>query len=305
MARVVVVGSIGVDLVAYAPRLPARGETVLGDRFARFPGAKGANQAVASALAGAAVAMVGAVGDDANGAFMRETLAARGVDIAGVETVAAAATQVALIMVGGGDNQIVVVPGANMHIDANRIGALDFGAGDICVAQGETTPDVVRIAFSRARAGGAATLFNPAPAHESARGLLALADYVVVNETESEFLAGERFDLARIGPSLERAANALHLRGDQTLIVTLGAGGVAARHRGASVTLGGHEVTVVDTTGAGDCFVGTLAAALIRGEAVENALRQANAAAALSVGRPGALASFPNRTEMWDFLNSC
>src|SRR6185312_6864662 len=98
MARVVVVGSIGVDLVAYAPRLPARGETVLGDRFARFPGA--------------------------NGAFMRETLAARGVDIAGVETVAAAATQVALIMVGGGDNQIVVVPGANMHIDANRIGAL-------------------------------------------------------------------------------------------------------------------------------------------------------------------------------------
>lgn len=303
MASVIVVGSIGVDLVAYAPRLPVKGETILGDAFARFPGAKGANQAVAAALAGASVAMVGAVGNDANGTFMRETLAGYGIDVSGVETVDAP-TQVALIMVGGGDNQIVLVPGANMSIDPARIAALDFAPGDICIAQGETMPDIVRIAFSRAKAQGAATLLNPAPAHDSARDLLPCADYIVVNETESEFLTGDVFDLAQAEASLVRAVRALRLRDDQTLIVTLGASGLAASHRGGTTIVGGHWVAVVDTTGAGDCFVGTLAAALIRGEGVETALREANAAGALSVGRRGALASFPDRTEIWEFLNS-
>src|SRR6185312_6639849 len=125
-----------------------------GDNFARFPGAKGANQAVAAALAGARVAMVGAVGNDTNGAFMKETLAGHGVDISDIETVEAA-TQVALIMVGGGDNQIVVVPGANMLVDEARIAAMPFAKGDVCVAQGETTVEVVRAAFSQARRLGA------------------------------------------------------------------------------------------------------------------------------------------------------
>lgn len=301
MASVVVVGSIGVDLVAYAPRLPVKGETILGDNFARFPGAKGANQAVAAALAGARVAMVGAVGNDTNGAFMRDTLADHGVDVSGIETVEAA-TQVALIMVGGGDNQIVVVPGANMLVDEARIAALPFAKGDICVAQGETTVDVVRAAFSQAKRLGGVTMFNPAPAADAAREILPLAEFVVVNETESEFLAGERFDLAQTETSLESAARALKLRDDQTLVVTLGDAGVAALHRGNPIQIGGHRVQVTDTTGAGDCFVGTLAASLTRGDGLRDALMEANAAAALSVGKKGALASFPTRAETLEFL---
>src|SRR6185312_15778516 len=302
MASVVVVGSIGVDLVAYAPRLPVKGETILGDNFARFPGAKGANQAVAAALAGARVAMVGAVGNDTNGAFMRDILADHGVDVSGIETVEAA-TQVALIMVGGGDNQIVVVPGANMLIDPARIAALSFMKGDVCVAQGETTVEVVRAGFSQARRLGAVTIFNPAPAADGARDLLPLAEFVVVNETESEFLAGERFDVTQAVSSVRRAARALKLRDDQTLVVTLGDAGVAALHRGNPIQIGGHRVQVTDTTGAGDCFVGTLAASLTRGDDLRDALVEANAAAALSVGKKGALASFPTRAETLEFLH--
>ena len=293
MNSVVVVGSIGVDLVAYAPRLPAKGETILGDNFERFPGAKGANQAVAAAFAGARVAMVGAVGNDANGAFMKERLASHGVDVTCIETVEAA-TQVALIMVGGGDNQIVVVPGANMLVDEARIASLPFAKGDVCVAQGETTIDVVQAAFSQAKQHGAVTMFNPAPAAETARGVLPLADFVLVNETESEFLAGERFDPAQAENLLRRAARALDLRGDQTLIVTLGDAGVAALHRNNPIQIGGHRVQVADTTGAGDCFVGTFAASLTRGDDPHDALREANAAAALSVSRKGALSQLPD-----------
>jgi ribokinase len=301
MAKIVVVGSIGVDLVAYAPRLPVKGETILGDAFERFPGAKGANQAVAAALAGAPTAMVGAVGDDANGEFMRETLTRHGIDIAGIESVAEA-TQVALIMVGGGDNQIVVVPGANMYIDVARVASFPFGKGDVCVAQGETRIEVVEAAFTAARKQGALTLLNPAPAAAEARPLLALADIVVVNETECEFFAGVPFDLAKPEASLAVAERALGLRADQVLVATLGAAGVAAWHGAAAIRLPGHRVTAVDSTGAGDCFVGTFAAALVRGDPVDTALREANAAAALSVGGKGALASFPQRTRVLQLL---
>ncbi len=139
-----------------------------------------------------------------NGSFMLATLARYDIDVAGVETVSAP-TQVALIMVGGGDNQIVVVPGANMHIDASRVASLPLAKGDICVAQGETTVAVVRNAFTRARERRAVTMFNPAPAAEVARELLTLADIIVVNEVECEFFAGTRFDLARPELSLADA----------------------------------------------------------------------------------------------------
>jgi len=302
LSRVVVVGSIGVDLVTYAARLPVRGETVIGDSCERFPGGKGANQAVAAALAGATTVIVGAVGDDADGEFMRSVLAKYGIDQAGVETVPVA-THLALITVAGDGNQIVVVPGADRAIDAGRVAALRFEKGDVCVAQGETTAEVVRNCFSAARAQGAVTLFNPAPAADDARPLMPLAEVIVVNEVECAFFARMPFDPGNAEGLLNAAKRTLALRPEQTLIMTLGARGVLALLGNRVVECDGRTVEAVDSTGAGDCFVGTLAAAVARGSTAADGIGEANAAAALSVGKKGALASFPDRRRVLEFLS--
>ncbi len=278
-----------------------RGETVLGDSCERFPGGKGANQAVAAALAGASAVMVGAVGNDAEGEFMRSALARYGIDHAGVETVPVP-THLAVITVASDGNQIVVIPGADRHIDAGRVASLHFDKDDVCVAQGETTAEVVRNCFIAARAQGTVTLFNPAPAADDARELMPLADVIVVNEVECAFFARVPLDPENVEGLLDEAKRALELRQDQTLIMTLGKGGVMALLGDKSVHYGGREVEAIDSTGAGDCFVGTLAAAMARGSAIADGIGEANAAAALSVGKKGALVSFPERHQVLEFL---
>jgi ribokinase len=281
--------------------LPVRGETVFGDSCERFPGGKGANQAVAAALADASTVMVGAVGNDADGEFMRTVLAKYGIDQAGVETVPAP-THLAVITVASDGNQIVVVPGADRHIDAGRVASLHFDKGDVCVAQGETTAEVVRNCLSAARGQGAATLFNPAPATDEARELIPLADVIVVNEVECAFFAGVPLDPESAERLPDAAKRALELRPDQTLIMTLGERGVIASLDDKSVHYPGRAVDAIDSTGAGDCFVGTLAAAMARGSAVAEGIGEANAAAALSVGKKGALISFPKRRQVLELL---
>ncbi len=297
MSAVYVVGSINVDLVAFAARAPVPGETVRGESLERHLGGKGANQAVAAARAGARAVMVGAVGDDADGELVREALAAYGVDVQHVQTVAGA-TGVALIVVAAGDNRIVVVAGANDRVDASRCAALALQPGDVCVAQLETNVDAVEAAFRRARARGALTLFNPAPALEQARTVLPASDVVVVNESECAFFAGEPLDVPASDRAVRAAARALRLRPEQALVVTLGAAGAKAVAGGELVAIAGHPVRVVDTTGAGDCFCGYLAAGFARGAQLEAALREANAAAALAVGVKGAAAGIPARADV-------
>jgi ribokinase len=297
MGRVVVVGSINVDLVAYAERLPRPGETVLGAGFERHPGGKGSNQAIAAARAGAEVAMVGAVGQDEHGDFMLGTLADFQVGAEAVER-AAAPTGVALIGVGGGENQIIVVPGANHAIDLRRIEQMMVGPDDVCLAQLETSPQVVAAAFVRARAMGATVIFNPAPALPEGAALIPLADVVVLNQTECAAFAGVGPDDVRI------AAAGLCLRPDQALVLTLGAAGIAALWNGHATVLPAHPVEAVDATGAGDCFCGFLAAGIARGETPEDALKLANAAAALSVARRGAASSLPTFWEAQSLLEA-
>jgi ribokinase len=278
-----------------------RGETVLGDAFERFPGGKGANQAVAAALADASAAMVGAVGSDAEGEFMRSTLARYGIDHTGVETVPVP-THVAFITVASDGNQIVVIPGADRHIDTGRVASLHFDKHDVCVAQGETTAEVVHNCFSAARGQGAVTLFNPAPAADDARELMPLADVIVVNEVECAFFARVPLDPENAEALLDTAKRALELRPHQILIMTLGERGVMALLGDRSIHYAGRKVEVIDSTGAGDCFVGTLAAAMARGSAIADGIDEANAAAALSVGKKGALVSFPERHRVLEFL---
>lgn len=275
MGRVVVVGSVNVDLVCRAPHLPRPGETVLGSAFEVLPGGKGANQAVAAARAGADTVLVARVGGDDFGAVQRAQLEAAGVDVGPVGVCRHDPTGVALITVADdGENSIVVVPGANAKLrvehvgDAVAGGVLDGAA--VLLAQLEVPLPVVEAAFAAARAAGVRTVLNPAPAQALPAGLLALTDVVVCNEVER----------AALGDSLGAVAE---------VVTTLGSLGV--RWSGGSVAP--HRVEVVDTTGAGDAFCGAFAAALAAGLGTAAAVRRGNAAGALACTAVGAQTSSP------------
>jgi ribokinase len=297
-AEVVVVGSLNMDLVARAARLPVPGETVAGLSFATVPGGKGANQAVASARLGARTAMIGCLGDDAFGTQLRAGLEADGVDVRGVRTVAGESSGVALIVVDeAGRNGIVVVPGANgrcspADVDAHRE---TMAGARVVVLQLETPLATVEHSARLARSLGKTVVLNPAPAGPLPAGLLASVDVLVPNEIEAGALTGLTVD------SIEAAVEAgrrLRRAGAGTVLVTLGARGVVvvgpdgARHEPA------RPVKAVDTTAAGDTFIGAFCAALVRGRTVVEATGYAQAAAAISVTRPGAQPSIPFQREV-------
>jgi ribokinase len=302
MGRVFIAGSINMDVVATAERHPQIGETVAGKAVLYFPGGKGANQAVAAAKLGASATLIGRVGADAFGRELRTFLAAQGVDLAFVKDTAEAHTGTALITIANADNTIVVVPGANALVSAEDVSAAVLGKGDVAVSQFEIPLPTIAAFFSRARAAGATTILNPAPAIKFGRELLDLVDVLVLNETELGFLAGttlrESDDDARFVDSIRL----LQTRPDQTVCVTLGRRGVLAVVNGKASAIAGRVVKAVDTTGAGDCLVGALAAQLAGGKSVPDALAYANAAASICVQRMGAAPSMPTAAEVADLL---
>lgn len=304
MSDVVVVGSLNLDLVVRAPRLPAPGETVPGGVFATFRGGKGANQAVAAARMGAAVRMVGRVGDDAFGATLREGLTAEGIDVRGVRVTANVASGVALITVDdAGQNTIVIAPGANGALtpaDVEESRPLLSGA-KLLLLQLEVPVESVHAAARLARARGLSVLLDPAPAAPLPDGLLALTDALLPNEVEAAALTGIAI------ADLEAAAAAaavLRRRGAGRVLVKLGARGVWADLGDRAFHVPGIAVRTVDTTAAGDAFAGALAAALAAGSSWETAVVRANAAAALSTTRAGAQASMPSRDDVESFLST-
>ena len=310
-AEVVVVGSLNVDLFVHAPRLPRPGETLIGTRFATDQGGKGANQAVAAARLGARVAMLGRVGRDAHGQRMLDALRREGIALAGVGEDATEPTGVAAISVAAdGENCIVVVPGANhalapAHVEAQ---AAVIAAARIVVLQLETPMAAVTQALRLARAAGVTTLLNAAPAAELSDEQLALIDWLVVNEGEAAQLLGATVaaaspeDVVRTTPAATAqagaAAQALRARGPRHVVVTLGAAGLVHASAAGVLALGAPRVTAIDTTGAGDTFVGVLAAGLARGLAAPAALRWGQAAAALAVTRHGTQVAMPTRAEV-------
>lgn len=300
--RVTVVGSINMDLVVTCARFPVPGETVIGERFDRYPGGKGANQAIAAARQGAWTRIVGMVGDDSFGRELRAALDGAGVDTSAVRVSPTTATGSAAILVAGGENMIVVSAGANAELRPDDLPLPDLTGEDVVVAQLETPVAAVAAAFARARAAGARTVFNPAPARADVAALLLLSDIVVLNETELALLAGRSVDGASGSDALLEAVESLRTHDGQSFVVTLGRHGILASDGDGITQLPAHAVPVVDTTGAGDCFVGTLAARLAHGDPTASALASANAAAALSVGRKGAGPSMPTLAEVDAFL---
>ncbi|HUK66066.1 MAG TPA: ribokinase [Anaeromyxobacteraceae bacterium] len=294
---VVVVGSINMDLVARAPRLPIPGETLSGSSFATSPGGKGANQAVAASRLGAGTAMIGCLGQDAFGAVLRPLLEQDGVDTGAVRAVAGS-TGVALVVVDeAGRNGIVVVPGANAELspaDVDRNGSLISGARVVAL-QLETPLPTVLYAAERARGEGKTVVLNPAPAQPLPSRLLACADYLVPNEIEAAMLTGQEVGELE---SAARAAEALRAMGARNVIITLGERGVVWATPQGTRHVPAPRVKAVDTTAAGDTFIGGLCAALVAGKDLASAVGFAQAAAALSVTRVGAQPSIPYEREV-------
>lgn len=280
-------GSANVDIVARAPHHPATGETVLGTTLSFVPGGKGANQAVAASRLGAPVELVARVGSDTFADWLLQFLANERVGTAGVARHPNAATGTAVVVVDGdGDNTVVVVPGANHALTEADVADVAVGDGDVMLAQFELRLEVVHAALARGAAAGAWTILNPAPPQAvSDELLLTLPDVLVVNRGELSFFAGTT--------DVEAGLRALRRRSEQMVVATLGADGVAALIDDELLRVPGHHVSVVDTTGAGDCFVGALAAALCSWAEVEEAIHFANLAASLAVQRPGAGTGMP------------
>jgi len=297
MGRVFVAGSINMDVVATADRHPRVGETVAGREVLYFPGGKGANQAVAAARLGAKTILIGRLGKDAFGAELRAFLGAQGVDLGSVRE-ADTHSGTAIITVAASDNTIVVIPGSNGLVSADDVADAPLTKGDVAVSQFEIPLPTIAAFFQRARSAGSTTVLNPAPAQKMSGELLALVDILVLNETELGFLAGRELSDDDEAAKIIAVARQLQARADQTICITLGKRGVLALAGSEEFTVPGRAVKAVDTTGAGDCFVGALASQLADGVQLRAALAFANAAASISVQRMGAGPSMPTAAEV-------
>jgi len=289
--KIVVVGSLNMDLVVRMPKIPRPGETLLGGVFKTFPGGKGANQAVAAARLGAHVTMIGCVGDD------------EGIDTTHVLVHPASATGVALIQVDAkGQNSIAVASGANFELTAADVekAMLSIGKFDVLVMPLETPLETIYTAARIASAGGAKVLLNPAPAQVLEPDLLHLVDVLLPNEYEVGLMTGA--DLA--AADIHQSAKQLLSLGVKDLIVTMGDQGALFfdGRTNTEMLIPACPVQAVDSTAAGDCFVGALAVGLCEGQTIAGAAAFASAASAISVTRAGAQPSLPSRAEVEKFI---
>lgn len=292
-----VAGSINIDHVIRLPQFPRPGETLTGRDYRIVPGGKGANQAVAAARAGAATRLVACVGEDALAGSLVAGFAADGIDTTAIDTVAGVNTGVALIQVNdNGENTIALAAGANGELTPARLERHSAALNcEQLLLQLEIPLDTNLAAARAAKAQGARVVLNPAPARSLPDELLALVDLITPNETEAEQLTGVAVS---DDAGAAAAAEALHAKGIDTVIITLGARGVWLSERGQGRRVPGFSVQAVDTTAAGDTFNGALVAALQQGRPLAQAVRFAQAAAAISVTRPGAQTSVPFRAEI-------
>ena len=289
MTRLVVVGSINMDLVTVAKRFPAPGETLLGERFVSVHGGKGGNQAVAAARLGAEVHMIGAVGDDAFAQPLCDGLAIEDIGLTHVVRVSHCGSGTASITVAGGENEIVVVPGANAHLEPSHIAKAQhlIGSADTVLVQMEIPLETVEATLRIAHAQHVPVILNPAPAQPLPAAWLQLARYITPNQHELAILLGA-------DPSED--FRELMRRAPCPVVLTRGAEGAWFREEGEPQHQPGFEVEVVDSTGAGDTFNAALAVFLHQGLPI--AVRKACAAAALSVTRLGARGGMPHPAEV-------
>ncbi len=303
MNKLVVLGSINADHVLQVPSFPRPGETLHGRNYQVIPGGKGANQAVAAARLNADIGFVASVGDDAFGINIRESFKIDGINITGVKMQPNCPTGMAMIQVSdSGENSICISAEANAKLTAEAIESdLDrIRHADYLLMQLETPMCGIEQAARAAKEAKTKVILNPAPARQLSDALLTCIDMITPNETEAEILTGVTvYD----NTSAQEAANVLHEKGIEIVIITLGAKGVWLSQGGCGELIPGFSVDVTDTTAAGDTFNGALVTGLLEDLPLESAVKFAHAAAAISVTRFGAQTSIPNRAEVEAFLN--
>ncbi len=293
--KTVVFGSLNMDLVVRAPRLPRPGETLPATSFETVPGGKGANQAVAASRLGVETWMIGRVGDDSYGEALLENMRSAGVDVSGISCEAGVSSGIALIAVEeSGQNQIMIVPGANARVGATDVSVLSKSVrpGDVVLPQMEVPLAAVRAAAEAAASLGAVVVLDPAPAHDLTRELLGRVDILTPNEAEAEHLTGIRVEGRS---SAEAAARRLHAAGARQVLLKMGERGALWSVAGETWALPPFSVRAVDTVAAGDACNGAIAAALCAGLPEREALRWGMAAGALATTRLGAQSAMPGR----------
>jgi ribokinase len=302
MKHIVVIGSSNTDMIIRVPRIPAPGETILGGEFFTAAGGKGANQAVGAARAGGRVKFVARVGNDMFGERAVAAVKRDGIDVRHVLRDNRAASGAALIFVASnGENSIAVAGGANAKLstaDVRRVAGAIAGAAAL-VLQLETPLASVQLAARLAVKAGVPVILNPAPAQPLPSALLKLVTILTPNETEAGLLTHSKVNSPG---AAAKACATLRARGVGTVILTMGARGAFVSEPSGSKLIPGFKVKAVDTTAAGDIFNGALAVALAEGKTLDDAIRFANAAAAISVTRLGAQPSAPQRAEIDGFL---
>jgi len=297
MSRVVVCGSLNMDVVVQSARRPVPGETLLGATVSFLPGGKGLNQAVSAVRLGAPTAMIGAVGNDAFANSLRGFLADNDIDCSGVREIDGPATGVALIQVAQRDNAITVASGANLHFTKDMVREAPRD-DEVWVAQFETPIAATEAILKRARAAGARTILNLAPFVPHADRLMKVVDIAVLNEIELSQATGTKLRAASAVRDVVAACDKLRAKGAQAVVATLGARGAVVVTADGATAIPAFKAKIVDTTGAGDCFVGALAARMSAGATPIDAARYASAAASCSVERLGAAPSMPTAQDV-------
>lgn len=304
MKRILVVGSSNTDLIMKVPEIPRPGETLLGKEFKTFPGGKGANQAVAAARGGGDVVFIASVGNDSYGDESVKGYKLDNINTENIKVCKGVPSGIAMITISdSGENVIAVASGANALLKPEDLDEAEeaFDEADYMLVQLETPLDTVQEAVNLCSEFETRVILNPAPAAELPDEILSKVDIITPNETEAERLTGVEVTDEH---EAKEAAEKLHEWGVRTVIITLGSGGafVSDRNSGMKKTVPGFKVEAVDTTAAGDVFNGQLAVALAEGFSLEEAVRLAHAAAALSVQKLGAQSSIPRREETDYFL---
>ena len=301
MKRITVIGSMNMDLTICTPKVPQLGETVLGGGFLTAPGGKGANQAIAAAKLGYPVSFVGSVGADAFGQRLVASLSESGVDVTHVSTDPQKPTGVAVIVVSGGDNFIIIDQGANNAVTPEAVNSLEalIRESSIVILQLEIPLETVRTAVKIAKAYQVPVLLNPAPAVPLEDELLKQVDILTPNETECGILTGRTVNDAA---SAAAAGEALLARGVKQVVITIGSQGVLYSDGGTFHRIPAYSVQAVDSTAAGDSFTGALAGGLTEGKSLAEAARFATAVAACTVTKRGAQDSLPTMDEVRAFL---
>lgn len=298
--RIVVVGSLNMDIVVQTNRYPKPGETILGNNVQFIPGGKGANQAVAAARLGAQVSMIGAVGEDAFGQELLQSLQKDGIHTAGVSQMAGFSTGIASIYLAEDDNSIVVIPGANYQVTPAHMDKNEelFAQADIVLLQLEIPVETVLYAAKKAKKYGKLVVLNPAPAQKLPEEIFTYVDYITPNETELSWYT----DMKTEGEQLQEAMKRMLEMGVPNVVTTLGSEGSAVLTAGADLKkIKGYKVEVVDTTGAGDSYNAALAYSVASGQSLDEAVRFAAQVSALAVTKFGAQTGMPTLQEVQAF----